>query len=301
MPAVEGATGGGRVAGCRDDGTHAMGPIASPSILASRDSEGFQRGRSRVRTAAAMDVIRFGLHLASVPYPWDRRSQQGFGRLCTRCRWPLPTDSPVFPLGAAVISVDSLKIRIDREPDPNEDVHAELDAGLALATGEYPPSATNQRSEDDGEDEEFDDEWNRYARARDIRQNHLTRWRRLHSYLVRSVEAVTEFPFLRPWAEPIQVQLVAVLDEERRAFASLLQPDSLREAAAVRIIRAPEFTPGAEFAGLGDEAARTFRRAWHEWSLRAAWSWSSSRKTTSLSTPSFATPLGDDARDAPRR
>ncbi|MET9378753.1 hypothetical protein ABZX98_32225 [Streptomyces sp. NPDC002992] len=31
-------------------------------------------------------------------------------RLCTSCRWPLPTNSPILPLGAAVIEVDSLRV-----------------------------------------------------------------------------------------------------------------------------------------------------------------------------------------------
>lgn len=38
-------------------------------------------------------------------------------RLCASCWWPLPTDSPILLLGAAVSEVDSLTIWLDRETE----------------------------------------------------------------------------------------------------------------------------------------------------------------------------------------
>ncbi|MET8626310.1 hypothetical protein ABZW30_21575 [Kitasatospora sp. NPDC004669] len=72
----------------------------------------------------------------------------------------------------------------------------------------------------------------------------------------------------------MQVRLAEVIDEERRAFAALVQPVPLVEAAAVGLLPDLEFTPGPEFAGLGADAAKVVRRAWHAWELRASWSWS---------------------------
>ncbi|CAL9286114.1 hypothetical protein [Streptomyces sp. SudanB182_2057] len=64
-----------------------------------------------------------------------------------------------------------------------------------------------------------------------------------------------------------------VLDEERRAFAALVQPLRLLEAAAVRVLPTPKFSDDPGFAGLEAKTEKTFRRAWYEWSRRAIWSW----------------------------
>ncbi len=85
--------------------------------------------------------------------------------------------------------------------------------------------------------------------------------------------AVADFPFLAPWVEGLQNRLTAVLDAERRAFAELVQPAHLLEAAAVRVLPTPQFSGDPGFVGLGAEAEKTFRRAWNEWSRRATWSW----------------------------
>ncbi|MFD4374839.1 hypothetical protein [Streptomyces sp. NPDC058527] len=199
---------------------------------------------------------------------------EAVGRLCASCRWPLPTDSPILPLGAAVSEVDSLAIWLDRESTDEEDLEAERDAAIALAAGEYPPRASDS-SDDEEEDDEVgrDEERERYDRARNFRSRRHEHWRRLHSYLTRSNEAVAEYPFLAPWADGLQSRLATVLDEERRAFATLVQPVRLLEAAAVRVLPKPQFSDDPGFAGLGAEAEKTFRRAWYEWSRRAIWSW----------------------------
>ncbi|MFJ1639010.1 MULTISPECIES: hypothetical protein [unclassified Streptomyces] len=195
-------------------------------------------------------------------------------RLCASCRWPLPAENLILPLGAAVSEVDSLTIWLDRETEDEEDLEAERDAALALAAGEYPPHAADSSDEEDEDNEAGrDEEWEWYERARNFRSRRHEHWRRLHSYLARSNEAVAEYPFLAPWADGPQSRLVAVLDEERRAFAALVQPIRLLEAAAVRVLPTPKFSDDPGFAGLGVEAERTFRRAWYEWSRRAIWSW----------------------------
>ncbi|MFI1452279.1 hypothetical protein [Streptomyces roseus] len=190
-------------------------------------------------------------------------------RLCANCRWPLPTDSPILPLGAAVSEVDSLTIWLDRESKDEEDIKAERDAAIALATAEYPPHADDANNEEAEDDETGrDEEWDRYDRARNLRSGRHEHWRRLYSYLARSSEAAAEYPFLAPWADSLQSRLAAVLEAERRAFAA-----RLLEAAAVRSMPTPQFSDGPGLAGLGTEAEKTFRRAWYEWSRRAIWSW----------------------------
>lgn len=195
-------------------------------------------------------------------------------RLCANCRWPLPADSTILPLCAAVSEVDSLTVWLDRDPEDEEDIEAERDAATALATGEYPPCATDSSDEEEEDDEAGrDEEWERYDRARDDRSRRHEHWRRLHPYLTRSNEAVTEYPFPTPWADGLQSRLTAVLDTERRAFAALVEPARLLEAAAVRVLPTPQFSDNPGFAGLGAEAEKTFRRAWYERSRRAIWSW----------------------------
>ncbi len=227
-------------------------------------------GKGKVHGTPECSSLRATSNVEGIILPFG----DAVGRLCTHCGWGLPTDSPILPLGSAVIDVDSLTVWLDREGRSEEDLKEERDAAVALGTGEYPPIA--RAGNDDGEDEEEgsnDEERERYDRARRIRARRHEHWRRLHSYLVRSNEAVAEFPFLAPWAADLQGRLSAVLEGERRAFAALLQPPSLLEAAAVRLLPRPEYTPSPGFAGLGTEAGRTFHRAWFKWSHRASWSW----------------------------
>ncbi|MFE5584947.1 hypothetical protein [Kitasatospora sp. NPDC056531] len=205
--------------------------------------------------------------------------REAAGRLCGSCRWSLPTDSPLLKRGAAVIDVDSLKVWLDREPDPEHEA-AQADAALALATGDYPRTGYSEAHAGDGvqkeesEAEDLDDEeWQRFSRAREFRLGRLEHWRRLHTCMIRSNEALLAFPDLRPWAEPLQARLTEVIEQERWAFAALVQPPNLVEAAAVRLLSEPEFTPGQEFAGLGEDAPKVVRRAWYAWERRAAWSW----------------------------
>ncbi|MFK0220232.1 hypothetical protein ACIQWN_18805 [Streptomyces vinaceus] len=195
-------------------------------------------------------------------------------RLCANCRWPLSTDSVILPLGAAVSEVDSLTVWLDREPEGEEDIEAERDAAIALATGDYPPHADDASDDEEDDEAARDEEWDRYDRARNLRSGRHEHWRRLHSYLARSNEAVSEYPFLAPWADGLQTRLTAVLDAERRAFTALVRPAHLLEAAAVHALPAPQFKDHPGFSGLGADAEKTFRRAWYEWSRRAIWSWS---------------------------
>ncbi|MFF2077458.1 hypothetical protein ACFVXG_22225 [Kitasatospora sp. NPDC058162] len=233
-------------------------------------------GKGKLHGAEDCGLLRSASSVRSAEIPLG----EAVGRLCGTCRWPLPADSPLLKLLAAVIDIGSLKIWLDREPDSEEEKAEEADAALALATGDYPPSSTGEPSDEtDGEaeeqEEDFDDEaWERYSRARETRRHHHEHWRYLYSVLLRSNTALQAFPVLRPWAEPLQVRLAEVIDEERRAFAALVQPVPLVEAAAVGLLPAPEFTPGPEFAGLGADAAKVMRRAWHAWERRASWSWS---------------------------
>ncbi|MFI5979361.1 hypothetical protein ACIBEA_00645 [Streptomyces sp. NPDC051555] len=225
-------------------------------------------GKGKLHGSPECGTLRSAASVKELDIPFGEAVE----RLCTSCRWPLPTNSPILPLGAAVIEVDSLRVWLDRKPLDEEDFEAERDAADALATGEYPPRATDPSDEEEDDDDRYEQR-ERYDRARNVRYRRHEHWRRLHSYLTRSIEAVAEYPFLAPWADGLQSRLSAVLDQERRAFAALVRPDRLLEAAAVRVLPAPQFTPNPAFAGLGTEAEKAFRRAWHEWSHRAIWSW----------------------------
>lgn len=228
-------------------------------------------GKGKLHGSPECRTLRSAASVNQIDVPFGK----AVARLCPSCRWPLPTDSLILPLGAAVSEVDSLAIWLDRESKDEEDLEAERDAATALTAGEYPPPATESGDEEDKDDDEagHDVEWERYDRARNFRSRRHEHWRRLHSYLTRSNEAVSEYPFLAPWADGLQSRLATVLDEERRAFAALAQPIRLLEAAAVRILPEPKFSADPGFAGLGAEAEKTFRRAWYEWSRRAIWSW----------------------------
>ncbi|MEU9994032.1 hypothetical protein [Streptomyces sp. NPDC050848] len=227
-------------------------------------------GKGKLHGSPECRTLRSAASVNQIDIPFGEAVE----RLCANCRWPLPTDSPILPLGAAVNEVDTLSIWLDRDPEDEEDIEAERDAAIALSTGDYPPH-TNDVGDAEEEDDEtgHDEEWERYDRARNFRSGRHSHWRRLHSYLARSNEAVAEHPFLAPWADGLQSRLTAVLDAERRAFAALVQPARLLEAAAVRVLPTPQFSGGPSFAGLGVEAEKTFRRAWYEWSRRAIWSW----------------------------
>ncbi|MFK0048654.1 hypothetical protein ACIQU4_32090 [Streptomyces sp. NPDC090741] len=227
-------------------------------------------GKGKLHGSPERRTLRSAASVNQIDAPFGEAVE----RLCANCRWPLSTDSPILPLGAAVSEVDALAIWLDREPRDEEDIEAGRDAAIALSTGDYPPHADDARDAEEEVDEAGrDEERERYDRARNFRSGRHSHWRRLHSYLTRSNEAVAEYPFLAPWADGLQSRLTAVLDAERRAFAALVQPARLLEAAAVRVLPTPQFSGDPRFAGLGAEAEKTFRRAWYEWSRRATWSW----------------------------
>ncbi|MFE3608091.1 hypothetical protein [Streptomyces goshikiensis] len=227
-------------------------------------------GKGKLHGSPECRALRSAASVNQVDIPFGEAVE----RLCANCRWPLPTDSPILPLGAAVSEVDSLTIWLDRDHEDEEDIESERDAALALSAGNYPPH-TNDVGDTEEEDDEAgrDEEWERYDPARQLRSGRHSHWRRLHSYLARSNEAVAEYPFLAPWAERLQSRFTATLDAERQAFAALVQPAHLLEAAAVRVLPTPQFSADPGFAGLGAEAEKIFRRAWHEWSHGATWSW----------------------------
>lgn len=226
-------------------------------------------GKGKLHGSPECRALRSAPSVNQIDIPFGEAVQ----RLCANCRWPLPTNSPILPLGAAVNEVDSLIIWLDREPKDKEDIEAERDDALALDAGEYPPRATGPSDEQEDDEAGRDEARERYDRARSFRSRRHEHWRRLHSHLTRSNDAVAEYPLLAPWTDVLQSRLTAVLDEERRAFAALVQPARLLEAAAVRVLPAPQFSGDTGFAGLGAEAEKTFRRAWYEWSRRAIWSW----------------------------
>ncbi|MEV5240860.1 hypothetical protein AB0K89_17415 [Streptomyces cinnamoneus] len=99
----------------------------------------------RLRSAASLNQI-------DIPFG------EAVERLCANCRWPLPTDSPILPLGAAVSEVDSLTTWLDREPENEEDIEAERGAAIALATGDYPPHTNHGGDAEDEDDEAARDE-----------------------------------------------------------------------------------------------------------------------------------------------
>jgi hypothetical protein len=254
-------------------------------------------GKGKLHGSPECRTLRSAASVNRIDVPFGEAVE----RLCASCRWPLPASGPILPFSAAVSEVDSLVIWLDRGSEDEEDLEAERDAAIALTVGEYPPSATDSSNDEEEDDETgSDEEWERYDRARNIRSQLHAHWRRLHSYLARSNEAVAEYPFLAPWADGLQSRLATVLEEERRAFTALVQPVRLLEAAAVRLLPTPKFSDDPGFAGLGAKAEKTFRRAWYEWSRRAIWSWHRLEDQASWSGPSSATPLGVAVKGSPR-
>ncbi|TYC72615.1 hypothetical protein [Streptomyces sp. CB01881] len=197
------------------------------------------------------------------------------GRLCATCRWPLPADSPLVAFTDAVRAIRQLEAYAGPEPHPDTDFDEaeERDAAAATAIGEYPQEHAG--SADDGKAEEVDDrmEWERFERARLIRERHRDHWRYLHGYMRESVDAVAAHPWLCPFAEPLQHALAAQIEHERQALAALLRPDALLDSSVVPSLSVPNLTAGPEFAGLGPNAHNILRTAWTSWQHTAATTW----------------------------
>ncbi|ARZ66681.1 hypothetical protein SMD11_1016 [Streptomyces albireticuli] len=190
---------------------------------------------------------------------------------CGNCRWPIPADSPLLAFVSAVASVTALKSASEPSPDTDFDEAEELDAASALATGEYPQQEC--QGTDDDTDECDQEAWDRFEQARLIRERHHDHWRYLHGHMLESGEAVAAFPWLRPWAAPLQEALATAIERERCALAALLRPSALLEKAVIPQLSEPEPAPGPAFAGLGADAERILRRSWSSWRDKAARSW----------------------------
>ncbi len=124
-------------------------------------------GKGKLHGSLECRTLRSAASVNQIDVPFG----EAVARLCLSCRWPLPTDSLILPLDAAVNEVDSLAIWLDRESKDEEDLEAERDAATALTAGGYPPPATESGDEEEKDDDEagHDEEWERYDRARNFR------------------------------------------------------------------------------------------------------------------------------------
>lgn len=93
------------------------------------------RGKGKLRGSPECRALRSAASVSQFAIPFEEAVE----RLCTNCGWALFTDSPVLPLGAAVIDVDSLSIWLDRDPDDEDCIKVEGEAIVALSPGDYPP------------------------------------------------------------------------------------------------------------------------------------------------------------------
>lgn len=196
LPVVDGAIGErGRVAApARVEKLVGAAVIGARShTAAAKVAEGECRRRHEEHRHSSRRTDDAGhLGTAQAFPPRRRPGRQGdipFGeaveRLCANGRWPLPTDSPILPLGAAVSEVDSLGIWLGKEPEGEEDIEAVREPpspSPPSATRPVPvTSATRMRK--------TSSEWERH-RARDVRSGRHSHRRRLHSHLTRSDEAL---------------------------------------------------------------------------------------------------------------
>ncbi|MFF8786276.1 hypothetical protein [Streptomyces sp. NPDC015125] len=176
-----------------------LGPTRDALVTCHVSATGKGKGKGRLHGSPECRTLRSAASVDRIDIPLGEAVE----RFCANCRWPLPPGSPVLPLGAAVNEVESLTIWLDRDSKDEEDIEAERDAAIALATGEYPPHATisSDEEEEEGDEGGRDEERERYDRARNLRSG-----RRLQS------------------------RLTAVLDAERRAFAALAFVRSVRSS-----------------------------------------------------------------------
>ncbi|MBB5120833.1 hypothetical protein [Streptomyces eurocidicus] len=240
-----------------------LGPLGDIHLTCHTPSSGKGKlhgdpGCSMLRSSHATQLMQVALREAV--HKW-----------CSNCRWPIPADSPLLAFVSAVAAVTDLKSASEPSPDTDFDETEELDAASALATGEYPQQEC--RATDDDTDECDQEAWDRFEQARLIRERHHDHWRYLHGYMLESGEAVAAFPWLHPWAAPLQEALAAAIERERSALADLLRPSALLETAVVPFLSEPELTPRPGFAGLGADAERILRRTWSSWQDKAARSW----------------------------
>lgn len=101
-------------------------------------------GKGKLHGSPECRTLRSAASVNQIDVPFGEAVE----RLCASCRWPLPTDNPILPLGAAVSEVDSLSIWLDRDSKGEEDLEAERDAAIAFAAGEYPPRASGSGDAD---------------------------------------------------------------------------------------------------------------------------------------------------------
>ncbi|MFJ8666121.1 hypothetical protein [Streptomyces sp. NPDC093600] len=97
----------------RDELRHVMlGSLFTPevSLGPTRDvlitCHASATGKGKLHGSPECSTLRSAASVDQIDIPFGEAVE----RLCTNCRWPLPTDSLILPLGAAVSVVDSLAI-----------------------------------------------------------------------------------------------------------------------------------------------------------------------------------------------
>jgi len=161
------------------------------------------------------------------------------------------------------------------EPDPDGDVtDAEIDsAAVLLRKGDYPAENLSE----DGADDSEDDLWEAFKEARELRDSQIIpEWFAAMESLMMAAEAVTQYPWLKPWAAERMKLKSQYAETMRLKAARLLNRDALVVASRVRQMPHPELpADDSAFVALGDpmDVLGALEKLWREWQHQVSDGW----------------------------
>ncbi|GAA1294944.1 hypothetical protein [Saccharothrix xinjiangensis] len=215
-------------------------------------------------------------------------------RMCSGCarspRWARPTTS----LGVFLETLMGVGLLHELSSYGPEDLADDLEgrnvAGAAelLRLGEYP------------EDEEDEAAWKAHEEARFVRDELLLPfWLGAAESLYRAHEVVARYPWLSDWARPRLAAKAAYAEELRAAFADMVVPGNLLDAAAAAQLSQPELpVDRVEFSVLGDPR-RALTNLWKRWQAEASSRWTRLEEHTSAEWHVLDAAMGNKRKGRP--
>jgi len=174
-----------------------------------------------------------------------------FGELCTHCAWPVPGEHPLVAFAEAVSSLTPLRVWADDVRDAAEFPAGPLKEGTDSVVSVSGPAADLNA-------------------ARERQRRH---WRRLQAQLLESHTVAAAYPWLAPWAEPMQAGLAEAVDNARRNLASLLDEAALLDATCAADLPSPGLEGGPALVGPGPSGPWLVQEAWARWQQESAAGW----------------------------